>query len=351
MTPADVLAQLASPDPVGISLALFRMRAYRFSDDQRLYVLAEALEERLIQGHRPRPDTLAYVEQSLHQIRRHGTPLPYQESVALAEGVNVNDELHERHQHTERSSGPDVELDQIVFIVGAPRSGTSHLYNLLAYSGRFAYFTTVSCWAWPTRNLARPERTSFEHLDRRVFDLDNKTTRIVPALAAPHEAEDLYARAIPTYQHLGGHTYRLEPAIQQDPDLLQQAVQAHLAHFDRHILLTKSPFNSLRIKALDDIWGTKARYLHIIRDPHDVAGSMRRNQFRFALEGRSVSENDAAGIYVDNVLEQAPPDRLLTITFDQLQANPEATIAQVLTWLDAAPQPSGIRPRRRPDAC
>lgn len=47
----------------------------------------------------------------------------------------------------------------VVLIVGAPRSGTSHLFNLLARHTGFAYFTTVSCWAWPTYNLSSPGHT------------------------------------------------------------------------------------------------------------------------------------------------------------------------------------------------
>lgn len=339
MTPANVLAQVASPDPVGVSLALFRMRVYRFSDDLRLYVLAEWLEERFVQGHKPRADTLAYVERSVQQIRDDGTPLPYDESVAVAEQLDIDSQLHQRHQHTKTSAAQDIQLDQIVFIVGAPRSGTSHLYNLLAHTGRFAYFTTVSCWAWPTRNLARPEQCSFEHLNRRVFDLDNKATRIVPALAVPHEAEDLYARAIPTYEHRHGHAYRLRPPSQRDPDLLRHAVRAHLGHFGRHVLLTKSPFNSLRIEALEAIWGTKARYLHIVRDPDEVANSMRRNRFQFAFAAQPLTEDEACAVFTAAVSNQAPSDRLLTVAFEQLQTEPESTITNVLTWLHSPHHP------------
>jgi hypothetical protein len=43
----------------------------------------------------------------------------------------------------------------VLIIVGAPRSGTSHLFNLLAGTGMFAYLTTASCWAWPVRNVGQ----------------------------------------------------------------------------------------------------------------------------------------------------------------------------------------------------
>lgn len=48
--------------------------------------------------------------------------------------------LLQREQYRRRPV-PGTEPDRVVAIVGAPRSGTSHLYNLLAHSGAFAYFT------------------------------------------------------------------------------------------------------------------------------------------------------------------------------------------------------------------
>ena len=48
----SITEQIHQPDPIHRDVALFRMRLYRFSDDPRHYVLAEALEERLLAGHR-----------------------------------------------------------------------------------------------------------------------------------------------------------------------------------------------------------------------------------------------------------------------------------------------------------
>jgi hypothetical protein len=87
---------------------------------------------------------------------------------------------------------------RIVVIVGAPRSGTSHLFNLLAATGSFAYFTTASCWAWPVRNLHQPGRRMFTTFsESTVLTVDNKKTRIIPGLVMPGEAEDIWHRAMP----------------------------------------------------------------------------------------------------------------------------------------------------------
>ena len=335
----DLLAQLAAPDPVGVALALFRTRAYRFSDDPRHYVLAEWLEERFINGLRPQRSTLAYVHTWLEAMRMDGTALPFSPDVAHHEDLDVDEELAQRS--TDGNDQPtNVAMPaQIIFIVGAPRSGTSHLHNLLAYTGHFAYFTTASCWAWSTRNLRRPERRSFELLDRRIFDVDNKTTRIVPALVMPAEAEDIHARAIPTYRHHGGHTYTLVPAGLRDADLLRNAVGAHLAHFGRTQFLCKSPFNSLRIPILEDIWADSARYIHIVRDQKAAAASVQRNHFQYLRDGRPLAAIEARDTFVSNVQTQAPPDRLLTVRFAELQDDPTGTVRAITRWLGRCSPP------------
>src|ERR1035441_1473788 len=68
----SIVRQLRAPDPDSRDVALLRTRLYRFSDDPRHYVLAEALEERLLTGHRLRPSTLTHVRQCLTAIRAHG---------------------------------------------------------------------------------------------------------------------------------------------------------------------------------------------------------------------------------------------------------------------------------------
>lgn len=59
---------------------------------------------------------------------------------------------------------------------------------LLAHTGSFAYLTTVSCWAWPTRNLARPERYPFEQLGRQAFVGCEATLGRRPTVVVEHNA-------------------------------------------------------------------------------------------------------------------------------------------------------------------
>lgn len=94
--PSDLMRQLRDPDPVGIDLALFRTRMYRFSDDPRHYALAETLEERYIEGQAISMAMLKYVTANLESIRSNGRPLSFEPGPAAAEQINIDAELRAR---------------------------------------------------------------------------------------------------------------------------------------------------------------------------------------------------------------------------------------------------------------
>ncbi|MEU9305083.1 sulfotransferase [Streptomyces sp. NPDC048269] len=334
MTIPTLADQLASPTPDGSAIALYRTRVYRFSDDPRHYVIAEAAEEKYASGHMPARETMAYITASLHQIRSGGSLLPYDPRIAAAEGIHMQQELDARTPYAP-SPRPQGDTAATVFIVGAPRSGTSHLFNCLAYTGRYAYFTTASCWAWPVRNLRHPSRTSFETLDTSVLTVDNKKTRLVPGLVMPYESEDLYGRAIPAYRHLGGHTYDLAQASIHDAALLSSSIHAHRQQFSRSDFLTKSPFNSLRIPQIEEITGRRALYLNIQRDRSATADSMRRNHFRFRSNGANLTEEDAWSLFAQAIDDTAPPSRTIRIDHAELLSDTKTVLARITNWITA----------------
>jgi hypothetical protein len=332
-TTASILHQLHAPDPLSRDAALLRTRLYRFSDDPRHYMLAEALEERLILGTGLTAATRAYIRECLTAIRTHGHPLPFDDGIAAAEDIDVSRGLAARAayhwQQVPLTGAPRL----IVVIVGAPRSGTSHLFNLLASTGWFAYFTTVSCWAWPVRNLHHPARHLFTRISDAVLAVDNKRTRTIPALVMPGEAEDIWTRAMPVYRHLGAHRYQITPARRGQPGILTAAAHAHTSFFGRPVLLVKSPFNSFRIPQTEALWGSTVRYIHITRGRRDCAESMRDNRFEFHHAGRPLTAEQAWWLFTEAVHEHAPVGRLITVTHRDLQADPRHVLAHILTWL------------------
>lgn len=332
---STLMDELRYPDPIGIDLALFRTRSYRFSDDPRHYALAEVLEERFIDGCPPSKAMLDYVSANLNSIRNTGRPLTFDSTLVTAETIDINAEFRVRRAFTPASTQNPSRPDQIVCILGAPRSGTSHLHNLLARTGGFAYFTTVTCWAWPARNLRVPQRQLFESMPEDVLLVDNKATRIIPRLVMPYEAEDIYARAIPTYRHRQGHAYDILPATTNDVHLLRSAIGAHTETFDRRRFLTKSPFNAFRVRQIERLFGPAVRYVHIDRPREQVAASLARNRFAFHHGGRELSPTQAYELFTSMIQAEAPPNRTKFVSLRDLQEEPSPAIADLLAWLDS----------------
>lgn len=267
-----------------------------------------------------------------------GTPLELDKDLLAEEGVDLAAELDQRTSWSfrEHLQGPSPEA--VVVVVGAPRSGTSHLTNLLARTLRIAHFTTASCWAWPTRNLVDPHRITLGDASTAEADavlaVDNRRTRVIRALVMPGEAEDVYARAMPTYSHLGGHRYDIREPTLGKIDVLTGGVSAHLQHFGSTVLLTKSPFHSFRISLLERAWGSRVRYIHIVRDRDAVCESMRRNSFEYSFCGELADPGVARDRFVHEVEQTAPPDRTLTVTHADLTADWQFLMRRIQVWLD-----------------
>lgn len=330
MTPSatNVRGQLFAPDPTGRDLALLRTRVYRFSSDLRWYVLAESLEERLLAGKQPKPSTMNTVRACLDSVREKGSVPGFPDPAADAEAIDIEAGLGQREPHSWHRFIPGMKPSKVVVIVGAPRSGTSHLFNLLAATGQFSYFTTASCWVWPVRNLRHPRRQAFTTLDERaILAVDNKRTRIIPGLVMPGEAEDIWHRAMPVYRHLRGHQYDISHQPEAgNPSILEAAAHAHMAYFGRDTLLAKSPFSSFRIPQLEQCWGAKIRYVHIIRDQTETAESMRRNHFVFSVNGRPLDAEEAWSFFVKAVKDTAPAGRTITIRHADMLRDPSSIL-------------------------
>ena len=115
----------------------------------------------------------------------------------------------------------------------------------------------------------------------------------------------------------------------------RQRYTPRLAHFQRTVLLAKSPFNSFRIPQIERLWGNTVRYIHIIRDQHEAADSMRRNHFEFTANGHLLTAEQAWSRFVGSVHDHAPADRTTTITHEQLMNNPGHTVELIMAWQEA----------------
>ena len=99
-------------------------------------------------------------------------------------------------------------------------------------------------------------------------------------------------------RHIRGRLYDISAGIVRVIEQFSRPQHSHLAHFQRTVLLAKSPFNSFRIPQIERLWGEAVSYIHIVRDRHEVACSMRHNQFEFAADGQLLATEEAWSRFV-----------------------------------------------------
>ncbi len=325
-TPRAILRQLHAPDPVGRDIALLRTRLYRFSGGIRATTYSpKHSKSGSLPGHPPLPSTVARVRESLTAIRATGQPLSFSDEVAAAEDIDVTAELAARTSYAWQRVPQAAVPPAAVMIVGAPRSGTSHLFNLLAREGPFGYFTTASCWAWPVRNLHHPRRYPFTRASSEVLGVNNKRTRVIPGLVMPGEAEDISgAGALPAYRHIGSTGMRApRPSPWSGGEILNAAASAHLDYFRRAVLLAKTPFNSVPDPAHRGIVGHHSE----VSPYHPRCCTKPRTRCAVTASssvsaGACWDAEEAWSMFVDAVRSNAPADRTITVTHSELLANP-----------------------------
>lgn len=162
----------------------------------------------------------------------------------------------------------------VIFLVGAGRSGTTLLYKLLCLHPEIAYISNYDIrLPWMPGGWAiRLSRNSTRLKLRAWFDKGNAyfvqrpwVKRLVPT---PVEGELLYSNCgLP-----------LTPSAGYAPDAdTTEALRQHFEGFRRaagaKVLLSKRTANNRRIPTLNTIF-PRAKYIHLIRDGRDVAHSL-----------------------------------------------------------------------------
>ena len=257
-------------------LRLFKARVYRFQESLLDHVLAECLEEKYFQGKTLNSFTREEIVQFLTAVREGKEKKLKQQEIAAIEKIDLNDELNKRLSF-EKQQKLLQEPEKIVYIIGSPRSGTSYLYNLLAYQGCFAYFSDISHYQWSLFNYLNRTRLLYHEADAAILSKDSKSLKVQSKFIIPSECEDIFQRAIQVYDHVKGHEYILKrPAIKTDIDLLKLNIKKHLKIFNKVAFLSKSPFNSFRIQQLKDLYPS-SYFIHIYRNGYDASHSIREN--------------------------------------------------------------------------
>ena len=151
-----------------------------------------------------------------------------------------------------------------IFIIGAPRSGTTLLYNILSTHRDLSYITLNALRA----GIHRKEKSRFlghrKGLILKIMNLlyRDKRSRI------PYEANNFWKRYLGMYDYLTEEDYT--PEMTDYYKLLIYAVQKA---FSKPRFINKNPQHSFRVRLLNKIFDD-AKFIHIIRDGRAAAYSM-----------------------------------------------------------------------------
>ena len=220
-----------------------------------------------------------------------------------------------------------------VFIVGHPRSGTTHLHNLMAASGAFATVPPVrATLPWEARTLSP--------LVRPLVDPYLPRTRLIDgvAMAPDSPTEDevglanmtalsyfhaLYFPARFEADYRAGLTLDADPATLAARDRAIARYVGAMAPRDAPLLL-KNPAYTAQVAALPRLF-PGARVVHIRRDPEAVFASTRRT-LRTTL--RELALQDWSEADLDETILRTYPEVMASLD-RQAAGMPEGAFAEV----------------------
>jgi omega-hydroxy-beta-dihydromenaquinone-9 sulfotransferase len=242
-------------------------------------------------------------------------------------------------------------LDQLdlrppLFLVGHWRSGTTLLHELLALDESFAAPSTYACFNPNHFLLAQHNAPSMEALVRPTGDMmvspsspqEEEFALLCMGATSPYEAF-----MFPAALHQLGALY--------DPDLFERAQQqrwndammwilkatAFVSGADKR-LLVKSPTNSFRLQRLGALF-PGAKFIRLVREPCAVFASTLR-LWQTMWERYALTAPLAQEILIERILDtrltlearlkasmqNLPQDRAVTLRYEDLIADPRATI-------------------------
>ena len=243
-----------------------------------------------------------------------------------------------------------------IFILGHPRSGTTHLFNLLARDGRFAHPTQLDVYHPHTfitlRRLGLHRILGALPHRRRAMD----AVRV--GWLSP--AEDSIALTIlaGTGGMLPGVFRRTAPGEDMPAEQFRAVLGAFtrkLVHIHRRPLLLKSPGHTLRIPDILAVF-PEARFVTILRDPEAVLASaiglartaaMVWMALQWPPPRRIDKMVDSLGRSLDAYFDTRsliPPANLVEVRHEDLVGDEAGTLAKIYAGLGLTPTtPPAVR--------
>ena len=248
-----------------------------------------------------------------------------------------------------------------LFILGFPRTGTTHLHNLLSKDPNLGYVTTLQAIApkWFLVGRGRIKRLMEQGMDQKTRPMDN----VQVSLDMPQEEEVALANSThmsfihnfsfpkktrPYFERYlllgdGGHLHPRELRRWEREYL--EIVRKATIHWGGCRIVLKTPANQGRVPSLLRMF-PNAKFVHIVRDPIVTYQSM-RHMYRkvFPLyQMQDVDWNEVDEFVVDSYVmtmkrfiedsKKIPKGNFVEVKFEDLEADPVGVLEGLYGRLD-----------------
>lgn len=309
-----------------------KLRIYRFDNNLKNHVLIEELEKKVLKNQQPHADTIKYLNYFLKSIKIGKKYLIPTSRISQAENINI-DKMLKKRMAFEKKYKKYSRIKKFIFIIGSPRSGTSFLFNLLAYYNQFAYFTNISHFKWPLYNLYKDNRKFIHEFKNDILNIDTKKLRLRNDIVLPAEGEYLFDRSVKIYNHIKAHEYILINQKIRDKKNLKINIKKHALFFNKKYFLCKSPFNTFRMQTLHKLF-RNSYFIHIYRNGYHVTESIEENGFKYFKKRLEHPINNPWTQYINHILKHKDKVKLYNIKYEDLIKNHRIIIQSLFTWLN-----------------
>lgn len=296
----------------------------------------------------------------LRLVSRHGLGIPPQywpRTLFTGAASLVNSPLAAWEARRYRAALAATEIRAPVFVLGHHRSGTTHLWNLLATHPQFVYPSVLQA-VFPHTFLTVTGAVS--QLARRVTPRRRPQDNVDLSPDSPIEEERAICASSFLSMQMGRHFPRARARYQPYLTLARTSAaerrrwQQALDRFARKLLITrpepstllfKSPDHTGKIRALLELY-PDARFIHIHRHPYQVFQSTRRMELTtqplYAYQPLAATGLDDFILWRYRVMYEAffealpaiPAGQFAEVGYDELVAAPEPTLERLYRSLD-----------------
>lgn len=247
------------------------------------------------------------------------------------------------------------ELENMVFIIGHPRSGTTYLHYLLSKDPQFSYCSIVQCFFPNTFKL-------FGWLPKLFFKISLPEKRHMDDLRLSYDAafEEEFAMGNQIEQSMAcgyyfpkklKHYFSKGVLLNNDSD--KRHWQKHWSFYLKKIawlnkcksLVVKSPYNICRTDAILEMF-PRAKFIHIYRDPLAVYASSKKLLQKILPEmalqnwNEKMIEDFVMSSYMDTMQtyltakQNIPPGQLHELAYSDLVKSPKKEVELIYKELN-----------------